>query len=81
VAMGMTRMDARKFFWLNLVSAAIWATLFALLGFSTSRVVAQLVDNLHHYELWIAGGLVAIGALVLAIRWLSARRPEQLDGE
>ena len=81
VAMGMTRMNAQKFFWLNLVSAAIWATLFALLGFSTSRVVAQLVDNLHHYELWIAGGLMSVGALVLAIRWLSARRPEQLGGE
>lgn len=81
VAMGMTHMNAQKFFWLNLLSAAIWSVLFALLGFSTSHVVAQLVDNLHRYELWIAGGLVGVGALVLAIRWHSARRPEQIDGE
>ena len=81
VAMGMTRMNAQKFFWLNLVSAAIWSALFALLGFSTSRVVAQLVDNLHRYELWIAGGLLGVGVLVLTIRWLSARRPEQLSDE
>ena len=77
VAMGMTRMNAQKFFWLNLFSAAVWAGLFASLGYSTSRVFAHLVDDFHRYELWIAGGLVAVGALVLAIRWLSARRPEQ----
>ena len=81
VAMGMTRMNAQKFFWLNLLSAGIWAMLFALLGFSTSHVVARLVENLHHYELWIAGSLVGIGALVLVVRWLSARRPEQQSGD
>ena len=81
VAMGMTRMNAQKFFWLNLLSAAIWSALFALLGFSTSHVVAQLVDNLHRYERWIAGGLLGVGVLVLTIRWLSARRPEQLSDE
>ena len=81
LAMGMTRMNAQKFFWLNLLSAAIWSALFALLGFSTSHVVAQLVDNLHRYELWIAGGLLGVGVLVLTIRWLSARRPEQLSDE
>ena len=81
VAMGMTRMNAQKFLWLNLLSAAIWAAFFALLGFSTSRVVAQVVDNLHRYELWIAGVLVAVGALVLILRWRSARRPEELSGD
>ena len=81
VAMGMTRMQARKFFWLNLLSAAIWAALFASLGFSTSHLVSQVVDNLHHYERWIAGALLAVGVLVLTLRWLSARRPEQSSGD
>jgi membrane protein DedA with SNARE-associated domain len=80
VAMGMTRMSAQKFFWLNLFSAAVWAGLFACLGYSTSRVFAHLVDDFHRYELWIAGGLLAVGVVVLAIRWLSARRPEQNAG-
>jgi membrane protein DedA with SNARE-associated domain len=81
VAMGMTRMNGARFFWLNLLSAAAWSVLFALLGFSTSHVVAQLVEHLHRYELWIAGGLVAVGVLVVTLRWLNARRPEQVDGE
>jgi membrane protein DedA with SNARE-associated domain len=81
LAMGMTRMNGKKFFWLNLFSAAVWAVLFASLGYGTSRLFEHLVDDLHRYELWIAGGLLAIGALVLATRWLSARRPETLRDE
>jgi len=81
LAMGMTRMNGEKFFWLNLFSAAVWSVLFASLGYGTSRVFEHFVDDLHRYELWIAGGLLAIGALVLAIRWLSARRPETLRDE
>lgn len=81
LAMGMTRMNGKKFFWLNLFSAAVWSVLFASLGYGTSRMFEHLVDDLHRYELWIAGGLLAIGVLVLAIRWLSARRPETLRDE
>ena len=37
--------------------------------------------NLQHYDLWIAGGLVVVGAAVPAARWLSARRPDQLGDD
>ena len=75
VAMGMSRMNGRKFFLLNLVSAAIWSTLFGLLGYGTSKLFTQLVDDLHRYEWWIAGGLLSGAAVLLATRWLGARRP------
>jgi len=78
LAMGMTRMNGQKFFWLNLVSAAVWATLFASLGYGTSKLFTRLVDDFHHYEWWIAGGLVVGAALILGIRWLGARRPARL---
>jgi membrane protein DedA with SNARE-associated domain len=74
VALGLTRMPARKFFWLNLLSAAVWSSVFALIGFGASRVVARIVEDLHHYEKWIAAGLLAIAALVLWLRWHGARR-------
>jgi membrane protein DedA with SNARE-associated domain len=78
VSMGMTQMNAQKFFWLNLLSAAVWSVLFACVGYGTSQVFEGAVADLHHYELWIAAGLLLLGAIVLAIRWLSARRPERL---
>ncbi len=74
VALGLTSMSARKFFWLNLLSAAVWSCVFALIGFGTSRVMAQVVDNLHHYEKWIAVGLLVVAVLVLWLRWHGTRR-------
>jgi membrane protein DedA with SNARE-associated domain len=81
LAMGMTRMNGRKFFWLNLLSAAVWAALFSSLGYGTSRLFDHLVDDLQRYELWIAGGLLIVGLGVLGVRWLSARQPERLGDE
>jgi membrane protein DedA with SNARE-associated domain len=74
VALGLTSMSSRKFFWLNLLSAAVWSCVFALIGFGTSRVVARIVDNLHHYEKWIAVGVLVVAVLVLWLRWHGARR-------
>ena len=81
LAMGMTRMNGQKFFWLNLLSAAVWAVLFSSLGYGTSRLFAHLVDDLHRYELWIAAALLTLAALVLLVRWWSARRPETARDE
>ena len=78
LAMGMTRMNGQKFFWLNLVSAAVWAALFASLGYGTSSLIHQLVDDLHRYEWWIVGALLVGAAIVLGIRWLGARRPAEM---
>jgi membrane protein DedA with SNARE-associated domain len=79
LAMGMTRMNARRFFWLNLLSAAVWAALFSCLGYSTSKLFDHLVDDLHRYELWIAGGLVTVALVVLAFRWGSSQLSNRPD--
>ena len=74
VALGLTTMDARKFFWLNLLSAAVWSCVFAFVGFGTSRLVTRIVDDLHHYEKWIAVTVLLVAALILWLRWHGARR-------
>lgn len=74
VALGLTSMDARKFFWLNLLSAAVWSCVFACVGFGTSHLVTRIVDDLHHYEKWIAVVLSLVAALILWARWHGARR-------
>jgi membrane protein DedA with SNARE-associated domain len=76
VALGLTSMDARKFFWLNLLSASVWSCTFALVGFGTSQLVARIVDNLHHYEKWIAVALLLVAAVILWLRWHGARRTQ-----
>lgn len=74
VALGLTSMDARKFFWLNLLSAAVWSCVFAWVGFGTSRLVTQIVSNLHHYEKWMAIAVLLVAAAILWLRWHGARR-------
>jgi membrane protein DedA with SNARE-associated domain len=78
LAMGMTRMNGKKFFWLNLASAAVWAALFGSLGYGTRKLITEMATNLHRYEWWIAGGLGLGAALIFGIRWLGARRPARL---
>jgi len=45
-------------------------------GFGTSRLVTGIVDNLHHYEKWIAVGVLLVAALILWLRWHGARRTQ-----
>ena len=78
LAMGMTRMNGQRFFWLNLVSATVWAALFATLGYGARNLVTRVVDDLHRYEWWIAGAVLVGAAVVFGTRWLSARRPAKL---
>jgi len=74
VALGLTSMSARRFFWLNLLSAAVWSSVFASIGFFAGEVFSRIVDDLHRYEKWIAAALLAVGALVLYVRWHGARK-------
>src|ERR1044072_1949751 len=37
VSLGLSNMNANRFLWLNLVSAAIWSCVFAVVGFGASR--------------------------------------------
>jgi len=71
-------MNGKKFFWLNLASAAVWAALFGSLCYVTRKLITEMATNLHRYEWWIAGGLGLGAALIFGIRWLGARRPARL---
>jgi len=65
LALGLTNMSARRFFWLNLVSAAVWSVAFAIVGYGASQVLSVVIEDLRRYEWQIATVLVlvAVGAL------------------
>lgn len=71
VSLGLTHMRAMKYLWLDLISAAVWATVFSLLGYGAGRVISDLIDDLKRFEYWIAGGLVL--AAVIAFIWHAGR--------
>jgi membrane protein DedA with SNARE-associated domain len=74
VALGLTTMSARKYFFLDLLSASVWATTFTLLGYSAGEMLDPVIHRLHHYEMWVAVVLAAVGVVILTWRWVSARR-------
>jgi membrane protein DedA with SNARE-associated domain len=71
VALGLTTMPALRYLWLNLISAAVWATTVTLVGFTAGRLVMRLIEDLHHYERVIVVVVVTIGVSTIAFRWRS----------
>src|SRR5262249_5531913 len=75
VALGLTNMSAKRYFWLNLVSAAVWSCVFATVGFGVSRIFSTLVSDLQHHEKWIAAVLVVITVVALIWHFGRPQRP------
>jgi membrane protein DedA with SNARE-associated domain len=71
IALGLTNMRARRFVWLNLVSAGVWSCVFALVGYGVSNLVSRVTANLKHYEAWIA--FIVASAAAIALAWAFGR--------
>lgn len=71
VSLGLTDMRAARYLWLDLISAAVWATTFSLLGYAAGKVISDLIHDLKRFEYWIAGALVL--AAVAALVWHAGR--------
>jgi membrane protein DedA with SNARE-associated domain len=73
MAIGMSGMNARRYFKLDLLAAALWSMLFASLGYAGTHVAAQLIEDLHRHEKHIVAGLILLASLILLRRWWLAR--------
>lgn len=71
VAIGLSGLPAGRFFLLNILSAAIWASLVAGLGWSFGALITRHAAELHRYEHWLAGGVIASA---LAVHCFHRRR-------
>lgn len=63
MAIGMSRVSAWKFFWLNLLSAALWAPLIVSIGWWFGALLTRHAAKLHRYEHWLMLGIVAVATL------------------
>jgi membrane protein DedA with SNARE-associated domain len=73
LAMGMSGMSTRRYFWLDLLAAAAWSMLFASIGYVGTHVAAQWIEDLHRHEKVIVAGLMLLATLVLTRRWWLGR--------
>jgi membrane protein DedA with SNARE-associated domain len=79
IALGLSKVRAMRFLWINVISAAVWSTLFSCLGYGASHLFTQLVADLRRYEHWIAGVLVGLAAIALLWHLGRPSRKRTLD--
>jgi membrane protein DedA with SNARE-associated domain len=63
-----------KFAVCDLIGCALWASLFASLGYLLSGSAAKLIGEVKRIEAWLLVAVVAIAALLLVIRLLLRRK-------
>lgn len=66
IILGMTTFPARRFLWLNLCSASIWAVVFSLAGYFFGKSASLFVEDVGRYE----SHLLAILAGLVFCMWL-----------
>jgi len=71
---GLSKFDPRRFALLNLMGALLWALIFGLTGYAFGQVMEIILEDVDKYELWIALGIVVVGAGV----WLYRRYVDKL---
>ena len=67
IILGMTPFPSLRFLWLNILSALVWATAFALAGYLFGTGASLVVDDVSRYEHY----LILILAGLIACMWLS----------
>lgn len=71
---GMSGIPVRRFLLLNLLAAVVWSIAVASLGYFLGRAAELFLEEVKQYEMWLFGGLVALGLLVWVIHVLRRRR-------
>ncbi|MCX7672625.1 MAG: DedA family protein [Thiobacillaceae bacterium] len=72
IAIGLSRMPRLRFFWLNLVSAALWAPAVAGAGWVFGELLTRHLGDLQRMEHWAIAALAA--AMLTVHLWRRWRR-------
>ncbi|HSD43772.1 MAG TPA: DedA family protein [Burkholderiales bacterium] len=74
LALGMTRVAAWRFFWLNALGAALWGLAVAGAGFAFGRTLELLFRDAARLDTWILFAFLGGGVLWWVVRMLRAGR-------
>jgi membrane protein DedA with SNARE-associated domain len=77
IAIGTSRVPGRTYLAINAAAAAIWGSLFTLVGYAFGKSFEEFFGRFRphgHQWLYLAGGIVVAGAVAGAIHWWR-RRP------
>ncbi len=77
LACGVSSIPPLKFFLLNILSAAVWATIFAGLGYLFGTTAELFLGKIHRYERTIVVLVIAVAVVLWLIHFLRERRKGQ----
>lgn len=66
---GMSKLDAKKFVFFDLIGSLVWALVFGLAGHSIGRLMSVIFEDVREHEFTIAVGIILIGVVL----WLYRR--------
>lgn len=78
-ALGMSRIPTFQFVALNLIGAAAWSSVFAVLGYAFGQGLELILGDIHHYEKEVLALAAAAGVTSWLIR-LSRNRKHRNGG-
>jgi len=75
----MSRIHFRRFLVLNMIGAAVWATVIGVLGYLFGSALEILLEDLKRYERTAMLAIVIVGTLVWTIHLLrrGKRKPDR----
>jgi len=73
-AIGVSNVSYVRFAALNLIGAAVWASLIGLGGFYFGQALEAILGNVKRYEIALGGVIVAIAVVLWLIRFVRQRR-------
>lgn len=71
VLLGASNLSAIRFVVFNALGAVLWAALVGGAGWVFGQAAERVLGDLRHVEIWLLGGLVAVG---LSVWWVRRRR-------
>jgi membrane protein DedA with SNARE-associated domain len=73
-AIGLSNVSTKKFIFLNIISAAIWAVTLGVLGYFFGQIMEAVLDDIKKYELIIMAGIFLIAAVIFIVKRLRRRK-------
>jgi membrane protein DedA with SNARE-associated domain len=74
LAIGMSQVPVLRFVVFNMLGAAVWATLFSVIGYAVGPAAERIVGTVRDYEKDALIGLAVLGCVIGLVHWMRRAR-------
>jgi membrane protein DedA with SNARE-associated domain len=67
-AIGLSDIPVKKFIIMNIISAAMWASIIGMLGYVFGHAMEIVLDDIKRYEIGVIAGLLALAVVLIIVK-------------